>query len=138
MELDKRVIQLRIDIIERNLKEIKDISREMRRMSYRDELALKHALLECIEACTDIATHIISVKGFRRPVDYKDVFVVLEENNIIKKSLSKRLQEMAKFRNVLVHRYPFVDRKKLISIAKKDVKDIVDFTRVILNLIKKS
>ena len=139
MELDKRTIQLRIDVIERNLREIKSIASEkLEKIDYRDELALKHALLECIEACTDIANHIISVKGFRRPVDYKDVFVVLEENRIFDKNLSKRLQEMAKFRNVLVHRYAIVDRKKLFEITKKDVKDIVEFVKLILRFIGKA
>jgi uncharacterized protein YutE (UPF0331/DUF86 family) len=136
MELDKKTMQLRIDVIERNLKEIESISREkLEKISYRDELALKHALLECIEACVDMSNHIISVKGFRRPVDYSDVFVVLEENKIISKDFSRRLQEMAKFRNVLVHRYIIVDRGKLLKIVKDDVKDVVEFVKTILKLI---
>jgi len=136
MELDKKIIQLRIDVIERNLKEIENISKEkLGKISYRDELALKHALLECIEACVDISNHIISVKGFRRPMDYNDVFLVLEENKIINKDFSYRLQEMAKFRNVLVHRYALVDRSKLFKIVKEDVKDIVEFVKVVLKSI---
>jgi uncharacterized protein YutE (UPF0331/DUF86 family) len=138
MELDKKIIQLRIDVIERNLKEIENISKEKPgKISYRDELALKHALLECIEACIDISNHIISVKGFRRPMDYSDVFLVLEENKIINKNFSYRLQEMAKFRNVLVHRYALVDRSKLFRIVKEDVKDIVEFVKVVLKSIDK-
>jgi uncharacterized protein YutE (UPF0331/DUF86 family) len=136
MELDKRMIQLRIDVIERNLKEIENIAKEKQeKISYRDELALKHALLECIEACIDISNHIISVKGFRRPMDYSDVFIVLEENKIISKNLSCRLQEMAKFRNVLVHRYALVDRRKLFKIVKEDIKDVVEFVKVVLKYI---
>jgi len=48
MELDKKLIQLRIDVIERNIKEAREIVEG--EISYRDELALKHALLESIEA----------------------------------------------------------------------------------------
>ena len=131
MEPDKRLIQLRIDIIERNLKEIRDILK-LKKMRYRDELALKHALLESIEACIDIANHIIATKGFRRPTDYKDIFVVLEENKIVPKGLSRKLQEIAKFRNVLVHRYATVDMNKLVQIAKKDIKDINRFLNIII------
>lgn len=69
-------------------------------------------------------------------MDYSDVFVVLEENNIIKRNFSHRLQEMAKFRNVLVHRYTMVDRDKLGKIAKEDLKDITEFVKMILKLIK--
>jgi uncharacterized protein YutE (UPF0331/DUF86 family) len=135
MELDKNKIQLRIDIIERNLKEVASIVKQ-EEIDYRDELALKHALLESIEACIDISNHIISVKGFRRPVDYSDVFRVLSENKIITKDLSAKLQEMAKFRNVLVHRYALVDTKKLLSIARDEVEDIKNFVKTILHLIK--
>jgi uncharacterized protein YutE (UPF0331/DUF86 family) len=88
-----------------------------------------------IEACVDISNHIISVKGFRRPMDYNDVFLVLEKNKLINKDFSYRLQEMAKFRNVLVHGYALVDRSKLFKIAKEDVKDIVQFVKVFLKVI---
>ena len=85
---------------------------------------------------TDISNHIISVRGFRRPVDYGDIFIVLEENKIINKKFSSRLQEMAKFRNVLVRRYAFVNRGKLLKVAREGVKDIVEFTKVVLKLIR--
>jgi len=136
LKLDKNAIRLRIDIIEMNLNEIKKISK-FDLLNYRDELALKHALLECIEACIDISNHIISVRGFRRPLDYSDVFVVLQENKIIDKSLSSRLQEMAKFRNVLVHRYALINKDKLLEIVKHDIKDINEFVKIVLKLVSK-
>jgi len=136
MELDKKLIQLRVDIIERNLKEIEIISKiKAEKIIYRDELAIKHALLECIEACIDISNHIISVRGLRRPVDYSDVFSILEENRIVSKEFSRKLQEMAKFRNVLVHKYALVDRVKLLKIIKEDVKDVREFVKVVLKII---
>jgi len=135
MELDKKLIQLRIDLIERNLKEIREISK-LKSLTYKDELALKHALLECIEACIDISNHIIAAKGFRRPVSYRDVFKVLIENKILSKKLGEKLEQMVGFRNVLVHRYAYVDIKKLLKFAKKDVEDIEEFVKVVLRLIK--
>ncbi len=135
MELDKELIQLRIDIIERNLEEIKKIvdeGYEKFKGSFRDELASKHALLESIEACIDITNHIIVTKGFRRPMDYKDVFVILEENRILDRNLSEKLQEMAKFRNLLVHRYAEIEKEKLFKIMKINVDDIRDFIGRIL------
>ncbi len=112
MALDRRLIGIRID------------------------MATKHALLESIEACIDISNHIISAKGFRRSVDYKDVFEVLKEERIISKKLAERLKEMAKFRNVLVHKYTIVDKKRLLRIMKKDIKDIEQFIKEIMKQIK--
>jgi len=140
MELDKELIQLRIDVIERNLQEINSIKEEGYEKfseSFRDELAAKHALLESIEACVDIANHIIAVKGFRRPTDYKDVFKILQENKIISKELYMKLEEMAKFRNLLVHRYAEIETQKIFKIIKDDVRDVKEFVNMILKYLKK-
>jgi len=134
MELGKKLIQLRIDVIERNIKEAREIVKE--KISYRDELALKHALLESIEACFDIANNIISAFDFRRPLSYSDAFEVLKENKIIDEKLAERLKEMAKFRNFLVHRYAFVQKEKLVEIVRQDIKDI-EFVKTVLKLMKK-
>jgi len=53
------------------------------------------------------------------------------------KNLSFKLQEMAKFRNLLVYRYAEVETKKLFKIMKDDVKDIKEFIGVILKYLKK-
>ncbi len=138
MEIDKELIHLRIDLIERNLKLLEEIiseGYESFERSYRDIMASKHALLESIEACIDIANHIIAVKGYRRPKDYVDIFKILEEEKILDKDLSERLQRMAKFRNILVHRYTEIETRKLYTIMTKDVKDIVSFVKAILELI---
>jgi len=89
-------------MLERNIKEAREIVKW--EISYGDELALKYALLESIEACFDIANHIISAFDFRRPLSYSDAFEVLNENRIIDGKLAERLKEMAKFRNFLFWR----------------------------------
>ncbi|MEM5828438.1 MAG: HepT-like ribonuclease domain-containing protein [Candidatus Aenigmatarchaeota archaeon] len=78
----------------------------------------------------------MAVKGFRKPESYSDVFKVLEENKIISKKFSSKLQSMSSFRNILLHRYPFIDRNKLLEIAKEDVKDIEKFVKIILKMLK--
>lgn len=140
MKVDMDLIQAKIDIIEQNL----EVLGTMRKMSlqdfensYRDVLASKHALQESIEACLDIANYIISVFGYRRPEDYKDMFRVLMENHIIKKEFFEKLEKMAKFRNLLVHRYEDIETRKLYQILKKDLGDIRRFVKIILKFLKK-
>lgn len=136
MELDKELINLRIDVIERNLAEIKDITAEgySNLMSnYRNELASKQALLESIEDCIDISNHIISVQGLRRPVDYKDIFLILGENHILDENLSRKMQEMAKFRNVLVHRYINLENERLFKLMQTETQDFRGFIKQILS-----
>lgn len=138
LPLDKALISVRVDVIDKNLREIEDIVAEGEERflkDYRTTLAGKHALLESIEACIDIGNHIIAGMGLRRPEDYKDVFAVLEEKGILSGSLSEKLQNMAKFRNLLVHFYTKVDDRKVFAIMEKDAGDMHDFAKAVLEFI---
>jgi len=136
--ISKDVINAMIDLIDENIRLIKDIRSqgyESFSGSFRDIQAAKHSLQESIEACLDIGSHIIAEKGFRRPEDYKEIFRVLEEEGIIDNVLSTKLQEMAQFRNLLVHRYGQIDIKRVYIIMSDDLKDIQKFAKNILKYI---
>lgn len=87
MRIDKIIIYGKIDIIERNirfLREYKEKDESEILDSYKDLQAIKYSLFEIIEACIDIASHIISTKGFERAENYAEMFEILDKNNIIK------------------------------------------------------
>ena len=132
------VINAMVDLIDENIRLIEEIKAqgyESFSNSFRDIQAAKHSLQEAIEACLDIGSHIIAEKGFRRAEDYKDIYKVLEEEGIIDPVLSAKLQEMAQFRNLLVHRYAMIDTKRIFIIMSEDMKDIQEFVKRILNYI---
>jgi len=135
MKPDQEVIQGKIDLIEGHLDLLKElIARDFEafKNERRDVLAAKHALQESIEACLDVGNHIISRKGFSRPEDYKGIFTVLKEEQILKEDLADNLVEMAKFRNLLVHMYENVETKKLFSILQNRLGDFEAFIAAIL------
>jgi len=139
MSLDREIIEGKFDIVDRNLrflKEIRTLSSDQFVESYRDIQAAKHSLLEIMEACIDIANYIISVEGFRRAEEYSEMFKVLKEEEVIGKELATKLEEMARFRNLLVHRYGDVDNRRVLEIIKHNLKDIEEFEREIENFIK--
>lgn len=139
MRIDKIIIYGKIDIIERNirfLREYKEKDESEILDSYKDLQAIKYSLFEIIEACIDIASHIISTKGFERAENYAEMFEILDKNNIIKTTLSKRLSNMARFRNILVHGYAKIDNSKVLLFVKEELKDIENFIQEILELIK--
>lgn len=132
--IDKDIINAKFDIIETDLKflqEFKDKTTEDLKNNYRDLQAIKYSLLEITEACIDIANHIIAAKGFARVEEYSKMFLVLAENKVISNELGKKLAEMAKFRNFLIHRYADVDVKYIVDIIKFHLNDIVEFMREI-------
>ncbi len=136
--IDIDAVNAMIDLIEENIKLIEEIrlqGYEAFSGSFRDIQAAKHSLQEAIEACLDIGSHIIAEQGFRRPDDYKEIFRVLEEEGIIDHVLSAKLQEMAQFRNLLVHRYGEIDIKRVYIIMSEDMKDIQEFVKGILKYI---
>ena len=133
--ISTEVINAMIDLIDENIRLIEEIRSqgfESFSNNFRDIQAAKHSLQEAIEACLDIGSHIIAEKGFRRAEDYKDIYKVLEEEGIIDPSLSAKLQEMAQFRNLLVHRYGKIDTKRIFIIMSEDLNDIKQFIKKIL------
>lgn len=65
--------------------------------------------------------------GYRNAEDYADLFAVLEEEDVLPEDLAGRLEEMARFRNVLVHGYAEVDAEKTWAYVTDDREDIVAF-----------
>lgn len=137
--MDEDLINSKIDTIEENTELIEGFRKEefsKFKNNKRDIQAAKHCLQESIEACIDIAYHIVSSKGYGRPDDYRDSFKILEEKGIIEKKFSEHLQDMASFRNLLVHRYGEIDLERLYKILKEDSKDIEKFVEKILDFIE--
>jgi len=138
--IDRDLIESKFDIIEKNLKfleKFKEKSAEDLEKDYRDLQAVKFSLFEICEACIDIANHIIAAKGLERVEEYAKMFEVLAENKIITKELGKRLARMAKFRNLLVHRYAEIRTEELVKIIRDDLTDVLNFMKEIEKVIKK-
>ncbi len=134
--IDEELIHAKIDIIETNLKLLKEIRSqgfEVFSKSYRDIQAAKHSMQESIEACLDIGNHIIAERGYRRAEDYKEIFEILEEEGLIGSRLSKKLQEMAGFRNILVHRYGEIDLNMIYLVISEELGDIEEFLARVLD-----
>lgn len=55
------------------------------------------------------------------------MFQVLGEENIIDENLAEKLADMAKFRNILVHRYGDVENEELRTIIDEDLEDVRNY-----------
>lgn len=72
-----------------------------------------HLAIECL---LDIGNHVISDRGYPKPESYADIFRILAEHKVIPVDLFQELAGMAAFRNVLVHDYLRLDRKRVYRI----------------------
>ena len=92
----------------------------------------KYYLQVSIECCLDVANHIIAAERFRVPQDYADSFKILEEQALVPEDIGKRLQQMAKFRNRLVHLYGTIDDSNVHKYINEDVNDLVEFKSIVI------
>lgn len=97
----------------------------------RNILALKHLLLQAIEDASSICAHILARVGGRAPSGYAGCFQELGRLGILPPELTERLMSMARFRNLLVHRYWEVDDRRVLSFARRDISDLEGFLRAI-------
>lgn len=89
-----------------------------------------------IEAMLDIGKLIIIANNFRKPEDNQDIFTILEEQKILTRAISRRLDGVAQFRNILVHDYEKINREIIYQKLQTNMKDFKDFKKTIIRFIK--
>ena len=87
----------------------------------------KYHFVIAIEACIDVANHIISSERYRIPHDNADSFAVLAENGIIPEDKRTAYAAMARFRNRLVHLYWAVDDSLVHEYLQTSIADLQFF-----------
>ena len=96
----------------------------------------KYYLQVSIEACLDVANHIIASERLRAPKDYADSFSVLNEAGFISTELCRKLRQMAKFRNRLVHLYSEIDNNYIYGFIQNNLDDFLLFKKAITRRLK--
>jgi uncharacterized protein YutE (UPF0331/DUF86 family) len=133
-------------LVLRKLSDLSDLYRQMleyrgittRRYAadWKSQRIVERTLQMMVEICLDVANHIISDKGYRRPVGYADHFTVLRENKILSARLTARMMQMAKFRNLIVHNYDKIDAEIVVGILKKSLTDFDSFKKAVVKFLE--
>jgi uncharacterized protein YutE (UPF0331/DUF86 family) len=138
MTLDPDVVRGRCGEIEESvarLEQLAVISRD-RFLADRDTLDIAcYRLLVAIEAALSLCYHVSSRQLRKTPEDYAACFGVLAEAAIIPEDLASRLQQMARFRNMLVHIYWKLDYGQVYDILSRHLGDLRGFSRTIAALV---
>ena len=121
----------------KELKNAKDITWDVYRTDIRERRFVERTLHITIEGCIDAAQHIISDEKMREPTSYRDTFMVLTENKILKPDDLSRFENIASFRNLLVHYYEKVDDAIVYGIFKNNLSDFDIFVERIVSFLGK-
>ena len=130
--IDSELIEKKVDMIEEGLiylRQARETKRDDLLASFEKLQAVKHTLQETVEACLDIANHMSAAKGLPRSETYSGMFLALGKGGLLPKDLAHNLAEMARFRNLLVHRYGDVNSTKVYEILQESLTDVERFLR---------
>ena len=133
--VDKAVVERLLVQLEEYLRDLDEAKLNYSLQDFKENKVIRRyterTLQVAIEACLDLASHIISYRGFREPLDSKDCFQVLLENKLLPVALAQSLKRMAQFRNVVVHDYIRIDPEIVYSIVQENIPDIVAFAQAV-------
>ncbi len=115
------------------LKNAGDIDWEKYKSDPRAKAFVERYIHLAIEEVIDIANHLISFYKWREPTGFRDLFLILQEHGIIPEESLSTFQNMASFRNMLVHRYETVDDELVFRIFKKRLDDFELFSTLVVN-----
>lgn len=94
--------------------------------------ALKYRLIVAVEACVDVADHVIASEGLRPGASFADSFASLSDAGWVEEDLAVLLADAARFRNLLVHQYADVDDGRVVAIARERTGDLEAFRRAVV------
>lgn len=85
-----------------------------------------------IQACLDIANHIVAALGLERPKKAAgEAFLSLAKENILNQNLAQIMKKVVGYRNILVHEYLEIERHQTYLNIQEGLKDLVEFARQI-------
>ena len=119
------------------LKAATDITWEIYQSDARSRAFVERYLHLAIEEMLDIANHIISFYKWREPAGFRDMLLILSEKGIIPAEKLSVFQNMASFRNMLVHRYDIIEDELVYGFFSRHLVDFDLFSSLITQWIEK-
>ncbi len=100
--------------------------------------AAKYQVILAVEAAQALCNHLVARVGRQVPASYADCFMILGDRRVISRDLATRLAAMAKFRNLLVHRYAVGDNGKVYDILQVNLQDLELYLRELAGFLGES
>ncbi len=89
-------------------------------------------LQRAIQACLDLASHVVASESLGLPETMRDNFTLLNSGGVIDSEIASNMEKMTGFRNIAIHDYRAIDLNILKSILSKDLKDLEIFYSAVL------
>ncbi len=132
LQFDEDVVIAKLSDLQTSLDRIRDVSvagDEYQRWMIDDLYTLY--LQRAVEACIDLANHLIAENGWETPKAAADGFEVLRDQGLLDTDFAQTLRSMVGFRNIAVHAYGSLNVEVVRKIVAEDLDDLRQFARLI-------
>lgn len=140
LEIDRKIILERIDIIQKSLGKLNQLKTlTPGKFMLEENFAIaEHYLRYALEATFDICAHILSRIPGVRAEEYRQMAIEMGRQGFVPLDYAQeKLEKMAKYRNRLTHFYLEVAPKEMYGIIKNNLNDFDIFLKHIKKLIEK-
>jgi uncharacterized protein YutE (UPF0331/DUF86 family) len=129
---DPELVAKMLAFVETCVRELQTMARPDRISDdLREERFVEHTLQLAIQAALDVGSHIVSDERLGEPETSRDVFRLLGRAGYVPAELLGRLEQMAGFRNVVVHLYQDVDLGIVRDVVENHLGDLLEFVAAI-------
>lgn len=128
--VDREILATRLSKLREVLRKLQPIAAKTQDEYLASEIdrdLSEHYLRLALEATLDTGNHIIASAGFRKPLQMRDIPLILAENKVLAYPLAEKLARAAGLRNRLVHDYGTIDHTILYRILQEDLTDFETF-----------
>jgi uncharacterized protein YutE (UPF0331/DUF86 family) len=102
---------------------------------WKTQRIVERTLHLAIEACMDVADHIVADRRLRVPETGAESFEILADAGLLPTDLGRALARMVGFRNILVHDYARLDPAIVVNVLQHDLRDLERFRETVSLLI---
>lgn len=129
---DEGLVAKKLVLIETYVSELHRLARaDLMETDVRERRFVLYSLQIAIQACQDVASHIVSDDLLGEPATNQELFDLLAKAGWIDASLASSMRNAIGFRNIVVHGYAVVDVKIARDILENHTGDLLAFVNAI-------
>jgi uncharacterized protein YutE (UPF0331/DUF86 family) len=129
---DEGLVSKKLALLETYVAELKRLARpELVEADLLQRRFVEHTLQIAIQACQDVASHIVSDDRLGEPKTNQELFELLSKAGWIASDLANAMRRAVGFRNILVHGYAAVDARLVRQVLEAHLDDLLAFAAAI-------
>ena len=130
--VDADLVRKKLAFIETCVRELRTLARpEAMSSDLREQRFIVHTLQIAIQGALDAASHVVADQRLGEPSSNRELFALLGRAGWLEPELTRRLEDMAGFRNVVVHGYQALDLEVVRDVVAHRLDDLLAFVAAV-------